>query len=104
MLPHGDGLHREISSKAMPLFFKVKADHPDAHFFAYYLEYLTFHMPEKMLIPALEWLIKNRIVGPRFYDYVKSDCAASGLELIRNLTMRLEREKRLRTLTAKDLQ
>lgn len=104
MIPLGEGLNREISSSAMPLFFRVRADHPDAHFFSYYLEFVTFHLPERMLVPALLWLIKNKIVGAKFYEFVKVDCANSGLELVKHLTMRLEREKRLRALTAKDLQ
>lgn len=94
---------RQIDSKAMPLFYRIRGGHPNAHHFAYYLEYLALHMPDKMLVPALEMLLKLRLTEQRFLDFVRDDCARSGLELIRQLTMRLEREKKLRTLTIRDV-
>lgn len=87
----------------MPLFNQIRAGHRDAHFFAYYLEYLTFHMLPGRLEPALKWLVKNGVVGERFFDFVHHDCAGSALELIRNLTMRIEREAAPRALTIKDI-
>jgi hypothetical protein len=103
MLKLGPSLSAEISPLAMPLFFKIRGQHSDSQYFAYYLEYLTFHMPERLLVPALEWLIRNGVVEERFLDFVQNDCARSGLELVRNLTMRLERDKKPRQLFDKDI-
>lgn len=97
---------RHIPGATTRLFFQIKGElvgSSDTQACAYYLEYLALHMPLALLVPALEWLIKNDLIGRRFLQYVQGDCARSGLELIRNLTMRLEKEKRLRVLTAKDL-
>lgn len=93
-----------ISAEAIPLFKKVWSGYPESATFAYYLEYITFHLPPERLIPALQILIKNKLVGPRFLDFVQDDCNRSGLELVRQLTMRLEHEKKLRPIYRKDLQ
>lgn len=95
---------RDISINALPLCVIIRDDHPSVNFFAYYLEYVIFHMPENMVLPALRWIVNNGLTGRKFLDFVQGDCHRSGLEMIRYLTMRLERERELRTLTAKDLQ
>lgn len=97
-------MQREIQIQALPLFQRIRDNHPNIHYMAYYLEYLTFHLPEAKLLPALEWLVKNRLTGEKFLEFIQGDCRRSGLELIRQLTMRLEREKKTRTLTVKDIQ
>lgn len=94
----------EISARCMPLYHQIKGSHRDAQSFAYWLEYLTFHLPIHLIEPALMWLVKNGITEERFLVFVEGECRKSGLELIRHLTMRLEREKRTRTLTVKDFQ
>ena len=94
---------RMIPEAAMPLFTQIHAGHRNAHFFSYYLEYLAFHMPVPKIVPALQWLVKNKICGERFIMYVRGECRASGLEFIRNLHMRVEREKKLRELFVKDI-
>jgi hypothetical protein len=96
-------LEHDIPKRAIYLFFRIVDGHKRAEFFAYYLEYLVFHMPEKMLIPSLEWLIAQGLTGDRFMDFVYNDCAASGLELIRHLTMRLERDRKTRSLYSADI-
>lgn len=96
-------LKRDISVQALPLFLKIRADHPNAQYFAYYLEYLTFHLPDGMLVPALEYLVKNKMTGERFLKFINEDCQRSALELLRHMTMRLERSTKLRTLTRKDI-
>ena len=92
-----------IPKSALALFYKIKGNHLDAHNFAYYLEYLTFHLPEGKLVPALEWLIKNKLTEDRFIEFVQGECKNSGLELIRLITMRLEKDKKPRKLYAPDL-
>lgn len=94
---------QQIPKSTIELYFRVRANHPNVHYIAYYLEYLTFHIPERMLVPALEWLVKNKIVGERFIEFIHNDCAKSGLEMIRYLTMRLEKEQKTRKLYAMDL-
>jgi len=93
----------DIPAEAIPLFHKIRHDHVSPHYIAYYLEYLTFHMPVAKLVPALKWLVKNDLRGQRFVDFVNGQCKRSGLELIRHLTMRLECEKRERKLYAVDI-
>lgn len=102
-MPLGQRLQQDISIKLIPLYLQIRNGHSNVSSFAYYLEYLTFHMPEKMLEPALKWLVRNQLTGQKFLDFVQGECARSGLELIRNLTMRLEREKKVRALTARDI-
>ena len=81
----------------------IRDGHPDIHRTAYYLEYLVFHMPEAKRTIALDWLIKNGIRGQKFLDFVSNECKNSGLEFLRYLTMRVEKEKKQRALFAKDL-
>lgn len=95
---------RDIPMETTTLFWKVKGDATDLAAVAYYLEYIALHMRVERIVPALTWLIRNQLTGNRFLDFVYNDCAKSGLELIRNLTMRLERESSVRKLFAKDLQ
>lgn len=99
----GNGLNRDISQRSIPLFLRIHAGHPKAHFFAFYLEYLALHFPEKRLVPALSWLIKNQLVGPKFKEFVEDQCASSALELVRELTKRVDRDRHLRALTAADI-
>ncbi len=94
---------RMIPAAALPMFQEIYSGHPKMPFFAHYLEYLALHMPVPKLIPALEWLRSNRICGDRFIEYVRGECRCSGLEFVRQLTKRVEREKELRALFAKDL-
>lgn len=97
-------MEKEISSMTIPLFQEIRSNHSRIHDFAYYLEYLAFHMPDRMLVPSLLWLIKNKLTGQKFLDFMAIDCKNSGLELIRYLTMKLEHDRQLRSLTVKDIQ
>jgi|SRR6267378_3408348 len=92
-----------IAEEAMSLFHQIRNFHPNTQYVAYYLEYLAFHIREPLLVPALQWLIKNKIVGQKFIDFVQEDCSRSGLELIRQLTMRIEKDKHFRRLHRKDV-
>lgn len=95
--------YREIPEQAIGKFMRIRDDHPDGPTFAFFLEYLTFHMPTKRLDAALDWLLLNRLTGTKFLALCIIDCKGSGLELIRYLTMRLEREKKARRLHLKDV-
>jgi hypothetical protein len=94
---------RLLTPETMTMFGRVRGQHPAAQTFAYYLEYMTFHLPNGMLEPALNWLIRNKLTGPRFITFLRNECDDSALELIRQLTMRLEKEKKMRALFAKDV-
>lgn len=93
----------QIPLKAIDLCNRIKGHHTDLHFFSYYLEYLIFHLPERKLIPALESLIADKRTEHRFVEFVIEECENSGFELIRHITMRLDRDKKLRGLTREDL-
>jgi hypothetical protein len=68
------------------------------------LHYLDSHFPKAKLPYALNWLIRNKLIGQRFIDWVDFDCVGSNLEMMRRLMAAVEREKVLRPLTAeKDL-
>lgn len=95
--------YKNIPEIAMEYFQRILDGHPDGATFAFFLEYLTFHMPDAKLIPALEWLLKNELTGQRFLVFAIVDCKGSGLEMIRYLTMRLEREKKIRRLHVTDV-
>lgn len=97
-------MHRLIPQESTTLFWTIKGDSSDVQASAYYLEYIALHMPIPRIVPALEWLIKNGLTGNKFLHFVQNDCAKSALELIRHLTMRLERETSTRALYAKDMQ
>lgn len=88
----------EISQSIVPLCLRIKGDHHNAQHFAFYLEYIIFHMNPKKVEPALTWCVKNKLVGQKFLDFIANDCRHSALELIRYLTMMLEKEKQMRAL------
>lgn len=94
---------RMVDTAVIPLVERIRAGHNSAHEFAYFLEYLIFHMPEPRLVPALWWLVSNRVTGQKFLDFVNEDCSKSGLELVRELTRRIEREANVRPLFAEDI-
>jgi len=98
-----DGKVRYIPVDAYKLYHDIRASHHNAQCFAYYLEFLTFNIPNSKLIPALEMLRKQKIVGERFITFIENDCQSSPLEFIRQVTMRLEKEKKPRKLYAVDL-
>lgn len=94
-----------VESEVIPLCERIRAGETDRlHDLAYFLEYTALHLPERMIVPALQWLVSNGLTGSRFLEFVDGTCGRSGLELIRHLTMRLEREKSLRRLTVADIQ
>lgn len=82
---------------------KIHAGCVPADFYAYYLEYLIFQMPEDRLVPILDWLIKKGITGINFKHFIETQCAKSGLELIRHVTRGIEKERELRKITIGDL-
>lgn len=94
---------REIPARDIYLFEKIWDHYPEAHKILYYLEFLALHMPAIRLRPSLEWLIRNELTGAKFIDFVSAECASSGLELIRQLTKRIEREKNVRKLFSDDV-
>lgn len=93
----------EISAKIPRLADKIRDGHKATSFIAYYLEYLIFHSKPSHVEPSFSWLLKNGMTGQKFVDFIKVDCRESGLEMIRYITMRLEKEKKLRRLTAGDM-
>lgn len=94
----------DVDRRAFPLYYKIKDNHENKQLFAYYLEYLTFVLPQARVLPALEWLVKNKITGEKFVQFIRHECQLSPLEFVRHVTMRLEREKTLRHLHVKDIQ
>lgn len=78
-------------------------DYPE-HVLTVRLHYLDCHFPEAKIDTALWWLIKNCLTGKRFLSWIESDCAGSNLEMIRQLTAKIEREKQTRKLYTGDMQ
>lgn len=94
----------EIPRYYLDLFHRIRGAHRDIHHFAYYLEYMVFHLPREKLLPATQWLLRNNLTEQRFIDLIKNECHSSGLEFIRYLTMKLERESQTRALSRRDVQ
>lgn len=59
---------------------------------------LDSQMTPQKLDAALHWLVQNRVTGKRFLELVNFQCGGSPLELVRYLTMRIEKEKHVRSL------
>lgn len=64
------------------------------------LHYIHLHMPNARVVEALRWLLANKLTGGRFVDFAEGECKGSNLELIRVLTMRIEKDKKERKLYA----
>lgn len=94
----------EIPRYYLDLFHRIRGAHRDIHHFAYYLEYMVFHLPRDKLLPATQWLLRNKLTEQRFIDFIKNECKSSGLEFIRYLTMKVEHETRMRPLSGRDVQ
>lgn len=94
---------KQVSQRAIKLLFKIWAGYNPVADITYYLEYISLHLPEERLEPALEWLIKNELTGKRFAQFVEFECGRSALELIKQVTKGIERTKGLRTIMASDL-
>jgi hypothetical protein len=103
MLTEGEQ-SKEIPIRALDLCTAIWAGAQPVHACAYYLEFLVFNLPKNRLIPALEWLLKRGIKGELFADFVATQCAGSGLELIRHVTKGIEKDLKLRKIYARDLQ
>lgn len=64
------------------------------------LYFLDAHFPDDKLDIALRWLIKNKLTGKSFVDWVSERCIGSNLEMHRELMKHVEREKTVRKLYA----
>jgi hypothetical protein len=69
-----------------------------------YLYYLDCILPKPKLLPALSWLVKNKLTGIKFITWIKTECNGSLLEMVRRLTMHIENDKTPRKLFKKDVQ
>src|SRR5665647_3035282 len=94
---------QQVSQRAVRLMFQIWHGHQPAGDVAYYLEYLSLHLPEARLELALSWLLRNDIRGPKFMDFIEEQCARSALELMRQVTRGIEREKEVRPIMASDM-
>lgn len=89
-----------IPAKRRELFLKIWQGYEPFHDVTARLFYLDVHFPEAMLDAALEWLVRNRLTGRQFVQFVQGDCAGSNLELHRRLLAKVEHEKSLRRIYA----
>lgn len=62
------------------------------------LPYLHFIYNMTRCDEALSWLVKNKICGQRFLDFVRMECDNSLLKLGSVLKSKIEKEKELRPL------
>jgi hypothetical protein len=96
-------MRRDIPAEALPLCFQIRDWHTDITHFASFLEYLCLHMKDGFLVPALKWLVDNRLTGERFIQFTKNECKGSQLELYRYLVMRVKKESKLSNIHAKEM-
>lgn len=62
------------------------------------LQYIYEHMPKGKNEAALQWLVRNNVVGKDFLGFYFIEAKESPLELIRVLTARIHKTKELRPL------
>lgn len=67
------------------------------------LPYLHFVYNTKRSSEYFSYLIKNRLTGKRFMDFVKGPCKNSMLDLLAYLILKTERNKELRPVYRNDL-
>lgn len=90
----------EIPAHRRERMLKIWAGAQPMHEILTALHFLDCHMRPGALDAALGWLVQNRLTGFAFLDFFRSECAGSHLELQRNLTMRIEKEREQRALYA----
>lgn len=92
-----------IPQKIRHLYLAIWAGRRPVHDVTEKLHYLDSFFPRAKLEEALRYLVKNKLVGDSFVQWWMGDCHGSNLEMHRVLIQKVERERRTRALTQKDL-
>lgn len=66
--------------------------------YAFLLQYIFEHMPRGKNLAALEYLVKNKILGRNFLGFYFVEGKDSPLELVRVLTAKIHKRAELRPL------
>lgn len=93
-------LGNDLSPQRRELMLKIWHGYEPFHAITGRLFYLEAHFPNDRLDDALRYLVRNRLTGKSFIDFVEGDCAGSNLEMHRRLIAASENEKKLRKLFA----
>lgn len=75
----------------------IAEDHPEA------LSHLQFLYNTKRSNEFFEYLIKNKLTGKRFVDFVKGQCQNSRLAMLAFLISKVEKNRELRPVYRNDL-
>lgn len=67
------------------------------------LSYLELRAPVHLVEPMLDWLIKNKIQGKKFFEFYLTECKGSDLELLRVLTAKVKRAHLQPIIANKDI-
>ena len=96
-------MQSNMSPKLRSLYLNIWAGLAPPHGVTSRLHYLDTFFPRHKLESALKWLVRNKITGQRFVDWIETDCFGSQLEMHRKLLQIVEKERYMRVLTNKDL-
>ena len=92
-----------MSPKLRELYLSVWGGVSPPHGVTARLHYLDTHFPRLKLEAALKWLVRNKLTGQRFVDWIEMECFGSQLEMHRKLLQMVEKERHTRHLTFLDL-
>jgi hypothetical protein len=81
-----------LSQARRKLFLTIWAGHADTHSITTRFHYLDCHFPPAKLDAALSWLVRNRLTGQRFVEFVRHDCHNSNLEMHRKLLEKVDNQ------------
>ena len=59
------------------------------------LHFIHLHMPERYLLPALRWLLANKLTGRRLADFVALECDMRFLTFQQKLLVAIHKDRNL---------
>lgn len=68
------------------------------------LHFLDLHMPRRYLLPALRWLIANKLTGKRCADFIALDCEMRYLLFQKKLLVAIHRDRQLEIVAGRNFQ
>lgn len=79
-----------IKNEVRKLMLTIYGDGANYDAFGTAMHYLDCHFPAEKLEAALSWLVRNKLTGKRFDQFLAHDCDGSRLELHKILLTKVE--------------
>ena len=92
-----------LSESEKRAMLAVWAGHNPHHTITTALHFLDMHMPRNLLLPALEYLQRQRLTGKRLHDFIVGDCANRYLVFQQKLTEAIYKQPGLVLISGKKL-